>query len=236
MRGGKRIPDFERPMMKPMTFSEVITRLRGKRIAIVGSAPSCVDHEAGFIDSHDVVIRINNFKVGIGQGLRTDVHYSFYGTSIKTSAAQLSETWFCMCKCPDDKPIESPWHEQHGKQVGIDFRYIYRNRASWWPCPVYIPDTDHFLHSFELLDEHIPTTGFAAILDVAMCRPQSIFLTGFDFFTSGMHNVNERWQAGDPADPICHRPDLEAAWIKQHAELFIFDKKLTQLLAFLETA
>ncbi len=212
-----------------VSFSQVKKKLQNRRIAIVGSAPSCAEHEPGFIDSHDVVVRVNNFKTGPGQGHRTDVHYSFYGTSIRKTPQELAGVWLCMCKCPNGKPIESDWHERWGKQVGVDFRYIYTNRKHWWFCDTFIPSADHFLKSFDLLDRHIPTTGFAAILDIFACRPRSITLTGFDFFSSGLHNVNERWQAGDPGDPICHRPDLEAAWIRAHADSFILDSRLRQI-------
>ncbi len=212
-----------------VSFSQVKKRLHGRRIVIVGSAPSCVEHEPGFIDAHDVVVRVNNFKTGPGQGYRTDVHYSFYGTSIRKTAQELAGVWLCMNKCPNSKPIESEWHERNGKQVGIDFRYIYQHRAGWWFCDTFSPTNEHFLKSFNLLDRHIPTTGFAAILDVLACRPRSLLLTGFDFFQSGLHNVNERWQPGDAGDPICHRPDLEAAWIREHADSFVLDSRLRQI-------
>ena len=75
------------------------------------------------------------------------------------------------------------------------------------------------------------TTGFAAILDVLDCQPKNIYLTGFDFFTSGLHNVDERWRPGDPADPIGHRPQAEAHWVQAHADQFLFDRRLRQLLA-----
>jgi len=58
-----------------------------------------------------------------------------------------------------------------------------------------------------------------------------VYLTGFDFFTSGKHNVNEPWRPGQPDDPICHRPDLEAAWLFENAGRFplVFDQKLEEL-------
>jgi hypothetical protein len=34
----------------------------GKRVAIVGSGPGCLDNDPGFVDSHDVVVRVNNYK------------------------------------------------------------------------------------------------------------------------------------------------------------------------------
>ncbi|WP_395406300.1 hypothetical protein ACHMW6_06405 [Pseudoduganella sp. UC29_106] len=218
--------------MRFVSFEEVAARLKGKRIAVVGSGPGSLDNEPGFVDSHDIVVRANNYKTGDNQGFRTDVHYSFYGTSIRKTREELAGdgVTLCMCKCPNSKPIESEWHERMGKQVGIDFQYIYRNRAPFWFCDTFIPDDAHFLRSFELLDRHIPTTGFSAILDVLACEPANVYLTGFDFFTSGIHNVDEKWKAGNPEDPICHRPDLEAAWLRANRAGLTFDKRLQQIM------
>lgn len=220
--------------MRFVPFSEVVQRLRGKSVAVVGSGPGCLDNKPGLVDSHDVVVRVNNHKIGGGQGFRTDVHYSFFGTSIRKTREELigEGVTLCMCKLPNSQPIDSDWHRRHGKLAGIDYRYIYTNRASWWPCDVFIPDDAHFLAKFNLLGRHQPTTGFAAILDVLACEPRAVFLTGFDMFTSGVHNVDEPWREKNTDDPIRHRPDLEAAWIKALAgrNPLTFDRRLTALL------
>jgi hypothetical protein len=204
--------------MRFVSQSEVAERIRGKTVAIVGSAPSVLKNPVGLVDSHDVVVRANNYRLSAWAGLRTDVHYSFYGSSIRKSASDLRRdgVTLCWCKCPNSKPIESPWHEANGKLAGIDFRYIYETRRAWWFCDTLVPDDASFLAKFELLDRRIPTTGFAAILDVLACEPASVYLTGFDFFTSGIHNVSERWTPGNPNDPIGHRPDMEMEWLRQN--------------------
>ena len=220
--------------MRFMQFSEVADQIRGWSVAIVGGAPSALDNAPGFVDSHDLVVRINNYKIGQAQGLRCDIFFSFFGNSIRKTPAELraNGVTLCMAKCPDAKPIESPWHEKHGKQAGIDFTYIYRARRDWWWTDTFIPDVPHFLRTFELLDGHIPTTGFAAILDVLACEPERVYLTGFDGFSSGLHNVNEKWKPGDPSDPIGHRPEMELAWIAANLENYPLsvDGKLTTLI------
>jgi hypothetical protein len=224
--------------MRFVTFDQAGARMKGKTVAIVGSAPSCLDNVPGFVDAHDVVVRVNNYKLGAGPGYRCDVHYSFYGSSIRNEVDNLKRDGvkLCMCKCPDAKPIECEWHERNGKQLGIDFRYIYQARAGWWFCDTFVPSIDHFLKGFQLLGKHIPSTGFAAILDVLACGPKSVYLTGFDFFASGVHNVDEKWRPGDPEDPIGHRPDLEAAWLAANASAFQLDAKLSRLIAREEAA
>lgn len=199
----------------PFCDKELVrSHLEGKTVAIVGSGPGALANEPGFVDSHDVVVRVNNYKLTDQTGRRTDVFYSFFGTSIKKTALELKTDGvkLCMAKCPDAQFTESDWHRRHGKMAGVDFRYIYERRQGWWFCPTYIPSVAEFMEHFELLGNHVPTTGFSAILDVLRYRPKSVYLTGFDFFQSRVHNVNEAWKPGNPNDPIGHVPDAERAW------------------------
>lgn len=219
--------------MRFVDHSAVVQRLRRKSVAIVGSGPGCLDNEPGFVDAHEVVVRVNNYKTGLQQGMRCDVFYSFFGASIRKQAADLVRdgVTLCMAKCPDAKPIESPWHEERGKQTGIDFRYIYDLRKDWWFCDTYVPSAERFISHFELLGKHIPTTGFAAILDVLDCAPREVYLTGFDFFTSGVHNVDEPHRMKNSDDPIGHRPELEAQWLRAQGAPLRFDRTMSRLLA-----
>lgn len=186
----------------------------GKRVAVVASGPGAGENPPGLVDGFDVVVRVNNYKLTERTGWRTDVLYSFFGDSITKSAIELVSDGveLCMCKCPDAKFIDSPWHTKHNKPNGVDFRYIYRNRAAWWFCQTWVPSLDTFLEKFHLLDSHIPTTGFAAVLDVLAFRPAELYCTGFDFFTSRIHNLDEPWREKNTGDPIGHVPALERAW------------------------
>lgn len=228
--------------MNFLSFERLRQFFKGKTVAIVGSAPSVLDNEWGAVDNHDIVLRVNNYKlIGQGSGRRTDVHYSFYGYSIKKTAHDLKRDGvrLCMCKCPNSKPIESEWHEKNGMTLGIDFHWIYRGRAQWWFCDTYIPTNEQFLEGFRMLGNRVPTTGFSAILDVIRCEPKKIFITGFDFFSSRVHNVNEKWKEGRSDDPIGHRPELELAWIaeNEYTYPFAFDRKLQSMVkAIQETA
>ncbi len=203
-----------------------------KRIAIVGSGPGSLDNEPGFIDSHDVVVRINNYKPGFRQGSRCDVFYSFFGGSIKKDRAELENDGvkLCVSKCPDAKFMESEWHRKMCKPHGVDFRYIYEHRRNWWFCPTYVPSFEEFSASFELLGKHIPSTGFSALLLVKSFEPESIYLTGFDFFSSRVHNVNEPWRPGNPSDPIGHAPELERAWLAANQGGISFDPTLARIM------
>lgn len=198
-----------------VTRDEVERTLRGRSVALVGSGPGVLGNARGFVDGHDVVVRVNNWKLGPAPGRRTDVWYSFFGRSIRRSSAEAvaAGVRLCMCKCPNAQFMESAWHERNGKQRGVDFRPIYQERAGWWFCNTWVPPLEQFMQQFQMLGGHVPTTGFSALLDVLAFEPASVYMTGFDFFTSRLHNVNEAWRPGNPADPIGHVPAAEAAWL-----------------------
>lgn len=220
--------------MRFVSRDDVSAVLSGRRVALVGSGPGVLDNAKGFIDSHDVVIRVNNYKLSPATGARTDVFFSFFGESIRKTARDLQRDGvkLCMCKCPDSRPIDSKWHVDRNKPRGVDFRYIYTGRAQWWFCDTYVPTEEEFLEHFNLLGGHVPTTGFSALLTLLSFEPTSVFMTGFDFFTSGLHNVNERWKAGDPRDPIGHVPKGEAQWLRDNIDRhpITVDKRLRELL------
>jgi hypothetical protein len=205
----------------------------GKHVAIVGSGPGALDNDPGFVDSHEVVVRVNNYKIGVRQGYRCDVFYSFFGGSIKKDRAELESdgVHLCLCKCPNAKFMDSEWHRKNNKEIGVDFRYIYETRNDWWFCPTYVPTLGEFLDVFTMLGQHIPSTGFSALLEVRNHGPASIYMTGFDFFASRIHNVNEPWRPGNPNDPIGHAPEREREWLKEHGDGITMDKKLTEIMA-----
>lgn len=221
--------------MRFLDRQQVRSRFDGKRVAIVGSGPGCLDNALGFVDGHDVVVRVNNYKLTRATGRRTDVYYSFFGRSIRKAAEELKRdgVTLCMSKIPNAHAIESEWHRRNGQMIGVDYRPHYERRKDWWFCDTYIPTVSEFMVGFELLGRHIPTTGFAAIIDVLSFRPAAVYLTGFDFFRSGVHNVDEKWRKGRPDDPICHVPERELAWVAQNTRKYpmTFDRRLTLALA-----
>lgn len=205
--------------MRFLQTHELLPFFEGRSVAIVGSGPGVLTNPQGFVDGHEVVVRVNNYKLSNAAGFRTDVFYSFFGSSIRKTAAELKRDGvrLCICKCPNDHAIESEWHRRHGLMIGVDYRPHYQRRRDFWFCDVFIPSREEFLATFDLLGRHVPTTGFAAILKVLSLAPRSVYLTGFDFFSSRLHNVNEPWRPRNPSDPIRHRPERELAWLAANA-------------------
>ena len=218
--------------MDLINMGQVEEIVKGKRIAVVGSAPTVLKNAPGFIDSHDLVVRVNNYKLSDPAGTRTDIFYSFFGGSVRKHRDQLIKDGvkYCLCKCPNQKAMDSSWHDKNNKGFGTDFRYIYRSREKFWFCPTYVPSLEVFMDQFRQLDNHIPSTGMACIMLLSGMDCE-IFLTGFDFFASKKHNVDEPWRHKNPDDPIGHSPANEIAWLTARKDWFIFDDYLRSVIA-----
>lgn len=216
-----------------MDYTDVAALFKGKTVALVGSGPGVLDNEPGFIDSHDIVVRVNNYKTDEYTGWRTDVYYSFFGVSIKKDRRELMTAGcqLCMCKLPNENFINSNWHRAHNKEAGVDFKRIYRRRKDWWFCDTYVPHKERLESYMACIKGRMPTTGFAAILDILSFGCET-YITGFDFFQSQIHNVNERWSPGHKKDPIGHKPELELQWLKDNYHNFriTFDNELSKCI------
>lgn len=201
--------------MRFVNRSEVRQRFEGKSVAIVGSGPGCLKNAPGLVEAYEIIVRVNNYKLSPPTGFRTDVFYSFFGSSIKKSVEELKRdgVTLCMSKVPNAHAIESEWHRVNDKMIGVDYRRHFERRKDWWFCDTYIPTVEEFLVPFELLGRHQPTTGFAAIFDVLSFGPRAVYLTGFDGFRSGIHNVDEPHRVKNVDDPLRHEPERELAWI-----------------------
>lgn len=210
-----------------VTRSEALSRLEGKSVAVVGSGPGVLGNAPGFVDGHDIVMRVNNYKLSPSAGFRCDVFYSFFGTSIKKPRDELIRDGVKLCmgklpnadvsrKSPDNpQPLDAAWHRRSGKMIGLDYRSHYerRERAGFWFCDTCVPTIAEFMVGFNLLGQRMPSTGFAAILDAFAAKPSRVHLTGFDFFASGIHNVDEPWRHKNGDDPYRHAPERERGWL-----------------------
>lgn len=229
-----------------LSYEKTAEFFQGKTVCVVGSGPGVLDNQGEFIDAHDIVVRVNNYKTGKYAdltGRRTDVFYSFFGSSVRKTVEELQAdgVQICMAKCPDGRVCRSLWHERRGATKGVDFRWIYSARRSWWFCPVYVPTMERFQTYFRMFGEqpgevsdppgHMPTTGFSCILDVLSFDCKAVYITGFDFFQSRKHNVDEGWRERNPDDPVRHLPERELEWLRQNIPGHVTtDKRLRRLL------
>lgn len=230
-----------------LTLSNVRDIFYKKRVCIIGSAPSGLDNNGSYVEDFDVIVRVNNYKTrGTNKrgltydftdslGVRTDYHYSFYGGSIRKTQEELKADGVKghLCKCPDDICHVTGWHVENKKIHGGDFRGIYRRRKGFWFAPLYVPEKAHYLTLFNLLGGHVPSTGFAGIWEIVNSQPKELYVTGFDFMQSKLHNVNETWLEGDPNDPVGHvfnkECELFVKWVKEYG-FITTDRWLTEVI------
>jgi len=225
--------------VKQLIYSDVVKRFNGRRVVIIGSAPSGKDYNTcDNIESYDDIVRVNNYKTkGVSKrgipydyskslGVRTDYHYSFYGGSIRKTQDDLYRDGIKahLCKCPNDECHVTDWHIKVNQRQGGDFRPIYRRREKFWFKPVYIPEKGHYMQLFNLLKKHVPSTGFACIWEMIQCKPKELYITGFDFMKTPVHNVDEPWLKGRADDPIGHDWNAEAELFKKWAFKYDFIK------------
>ena len=232
----------------------VLNYFKNKRVVVFGSAPSCLQNDGKEIDKYDLIVRVNNYKIKgfeAHTGSRTDVHYSFYGSSIKKTKEDLISDGvkLCMTKCPNAVCHMTEWHiKKNNHPYGCDFRYINKKRENWWFCDTYVPTKEDYIRGFDLMGQHVPTCGFACILDLIDCKPKELYITGFTFMKCEKcgkrgwdckceapkvgHNVNEKWRRKNPDDPIKHEPQREYELLIEFAKKHNFiklDKSLNGL-------
>jgi len=233
--------------LKVLTFDNLIQSFKDKVVVIIGSAPSALDNNSESIESHDEIIRVNNFKTTGTDlkgryydfrnkvGHRTDWHYSFYGGSIRTKVEELEGIKGHICKCPNEEIVHmTDWHKERHFEKACGWAWIYRKRNDYWVAPVYIPIKSHYLRLFNILGGHVPSTGFACIWEMLNLPVKRLYITGFDFFRSGVHNINEHWSTGkNPDDPIKHLPEKEfeffKEWVKTDNRIYV-DNHLRRMI------
>jgi len=166
--------------------------LKGSSVAICGSAPSIQDNRDGYIDKHDIVVRMNNFKLLRSCGEKKHIYYSYFGKAIRKNASEINEFEVVMCKYPE---VDFTGHTYGETDAGYSENFIkfYENKKSFFNkifVPVWKPRLSEWTQNF-LSIGRIPSTGLSCILDILRFKPKKIYITGFDFFSTMMHNVNE---------------------------------------------
>jgi len=170
--------------------NKLIDYIKNKKVLIVGGAPSASKKSKEWYGSFDVIVRCNNYKKINSD--RTDIFFSYFGRNITKTKEELLEDGvkFLINKCPNLNM------EEDFKNYDIqdkDYRWIYNLRKNWWFCPLISLKKEELINQIELLGGFMPTVGLSAILFfLQYCNPTII---GFDCFESGIHNLDEEWDA-----------------------------------------
>lgn len=211
---------------------------KNKRVAIVGGADSVLAEKLGnYIDSFDVVVRVNNGVRAISTqsdyvGKRTDfLFHSFYTKKDDPGAS----------------PIELELWKQNNVGLllyafnGFYNYYTYTNMKKFiedtlCKCKFSMPTLNMHTEVANEVNPSGPTTGFSAISIVLKSIPQEVYITGFTFMktphNSSFRNLNSQYIA-DITSKGHHDFDKELKCVfdayEEKKSLIKFDRKLQEI-------
>lgn len=174
-----------------ISHKEVKKYIEGKSIIVLGSAPCVKNVTSNMLKSFDIIVRLNNYK-HFCDCKKTDIYFSFFGSSIKISEKQLKEDGckFIVYKYP---AIDFTRHHKHQDGFALDCRNEKYKRN--WNIPFYRVPKNSFINNY-LMTDRIMTTGLSAIIEMIRLGGD-VTIAGFDFFESKIHNLDEPWKNGD---------------------------------------
>lgn len=166
-----------------MSFAEFI---RGKRVVVVGPAPSIVGtKQRAKIDSYDVVVRINKAlpvpaSMTDDIGTRTTVLYNCLNTNPENGGVlepkTLKRANVTHLRCP--YPAKEPFLRDIRKA----------QRQPWGAIKLSWTALGHY-NSWERAMQSRPNSGICAILDLLTHPIKELYITGFTFFKGGYYSA-----------------------------------------------
>lgn len=172
---------------------------------IIGNAPSVEKFNDIDTNTFDTIIRLNNYKLAYNfdnysvLGTRCDIWYSYFGKAISKTANEAISNGVKMVymRYPNVDFIK----ETGGKYIrGVndDFLCFNNTRKVFFSKFLiqYIQSYINFSHFYKQSNNTMLTTGTNCIHDM-LYNPifsfDLLYITGFDFFSSGISNYNEQW-------------------------------------------
>ncbi|MDT0644582.1 glycosyltransferase family 29 protein [Zunongwangia sp. F363] len=214
--------------------------LKGKRVAIVGAADSVFKEKNGsYIDSHDVVVRINKsphtWKKEQNEYLGskfTILYHSFFENEFSGGG---KINWEMFRRMGIQKVI-NPNPTRAGMLAHLNY---YKRHLSGEKT--YMLKRENYNFFQKKLKNFIPTVGYAALGSILQAECKEIFITGFTFFkTPYAKNYRpdlEEMQANKKHinRQGIHNPDLELKSFKHDLQMtkckkLILDSRLQKIM------
>lgn len=204
---------FRQRSFDPRPWSELAAwpGLRGASLALVGNAGYLAKLEQGeAIDGHDVVIRMNNFRVGGFEravGRRTDVLLTNFFKDIDFANPEFQHARMLVSSSPNNfrKLRRLGIHHRHADYITRGMNQLGRRR-------VYVPPVEWFGQQIAAIGQY-PSTGAMGILLIleqllGVCGP--VHVTGFSFFQCHSHYFSNRYVSTINHDPMRERSLIQA--------------------------
>ncbi len=168
------------------TREEYSRYLKGKRVALVGPAPSILNSKQGVnLERYDVIVRLNKGvppppELTTDIGWRTDVLYNCMNPSEECGGA-------IDIKLLHDNGIRflvSPYAPYKSYRFARDINVFgMRNLKDSNSVPFCHIDKNYFARLMSLIK--LPNTGISAMLDLLQHDIKELYITGFTFFKGG---------------------------------------------------
>lgn len=218
--------------------------LKGKRVAIVGPAPSATGTGLGdYIDKFDVVIRLNKAPYQLIKGMyKEDIGTKFdilMHSYLENELSGGGKLDFSLYEQLGIQYVVNPIPTKFGKRLIFNFYKKYIK-----PSKTYIVPSGEFKRMVERFGQYRPTTGFGALFFLLNSPLQELYITGFTFFKTATYAAGYRDHLMDSKandDHIKqtkqHDPDLEYTVFtellreKHNLERVIVDAELARILA-----
>jgi len=176
--------------------------LRGASLAIVGNAGYLADlQQGGHIDSHDLVLRMNNFRTAELEpqvGRRLDIFMSTFYHDVQLDPSLIAQARYLIASVPNNlRKRGLNW--RHGQAITAALQQLGRRE-------VFVPSYESFDTKRRQIGKY-PTTGAMAlflVLEHLLPVCGSIYVTGFSFFTGRSHYFGDQRVL-----PTNHAPDRE---------------------------
>ncbi len=162
-----------------------------KSVAVVGNAGYLGELAQGpLIDSHELVIRMNNFQTSGFEaqvGTRVDLFLTNFFTDIRYERPELDQAKYIVASVPNNfrKRRRHHLHHRHSEHIVAGLKAMRRT-------DVFVPEWDAFYEWVRRWGS-FPSTGMMATLfALNSLRCETLYITGFSFFRDTPHYFHDR--------------------------------------------
>lgn len=211
---------------------------KDKRVVIIGGADSAYKEKLGeYIDSFDVVVRVNNGVRVIEKyveyiGKRTDFLFHTLYEDVDGGGSPIElELWQRM-------GVQNLVFSHHTNSIyGENLKRFVLSKQG--DVKIVQMSEDVYQHNMRSIYPYHPTTGLIAIETILMCKPSMLYITGITFFRTAHQQEYrkgslDQWLNIIQSKDSLHNPEAEYAVFKQlyfaNKSVFVLDKTLDEII------
>lgn len=215
--------------------------LKGKRIALVGPAPSAIGTNLGeYIDEYDLVVRTNKAPFQVSEGVnkehigtRLDLLFHSFVENNRTGGGPLD---FELYQKLNIRYVVNPIPTSFGTRKVYNFYKKYLRGHATYTAP-----KEPYEDIIEQFGTYRPSTGFGGLIMLLAADFEELYITGFTFFkTAYADGYRDHFKEKKDLDKLLkdenqHNADIEYKQFQDllkknaHKKIFV-DKELQAIL------